>query len=414
MMSHELSPAQEQILRDQVISEVQPGAVLHDFQVLLDFLSPNGVEAGGKYNLIPIKFIGELDRRLSRPLNLKLQRPQIRSHPYLQGLNLLLRASGLVRVEGAGAKTRLLVDPVMRLQWDQLNPTERYFNLLEAGLRIGRPEMVGESGGGAAAYGLLSPCLGAWQSTPEKGRKLKSDKLKDIYIPGIARHFYILALMDLFGLIAVQPPRAPVTTWYPSGIQRIPFGDAMMTLLRGKLFDGFSEDAEEEDDETIPVLRFGVWQPTFQPFFPEWRRNLEFPDSERREGLFVFRVSLDKVWRLIAMPFNATLDELADFILDSVDFDDKDHLFEFTYRDRLGGKASVFHPEMDEGPWADQKTVGELPLEPGQTMTFVFDFGDNWKFTVKLERIEPSRSRQRPRIIERHGKAPPQYPDWDE
>jgi hypothetical protein len=58
-----------------------------------------GVEAQGKYNLLPIKLIGELDRRFSRPLHLDLTRPQIRSHPYLQGLNLLLRASGLTRIE---------------------------------------------------------------------------------------------------------------------------------------------------------------------------------------------------------------------------------------------------------------------------------------------------------------------------
>ena len=44
---------------------------------------------------------------------------------------------------------------------------------------------------------------------------------------------------------------------------------------------------------------------------------------------------------------------------------------------------------MDEGPWADEIPVGTLPLEPGQTMQLLYDFGDSWKFTVKLERIEP-------------------------
>ena len=108
-----LTEAQEQCLRDQVITADQPGPVLRDFRMLLDFLGPEGVEAGGKYNLLPMKFIGELDRRLSRPLHLELKRPQLRSHPYLQGLNLLLRASGLSRVEGAGAKARLVLDPAM-------------------------------------------------------------------------------------------------------------------------------------------------------------------------------------------------------------------------------------------------------------------------------------------------------------
>ena len=61
MNKYKLTRAQEQCLRDQVITADQPGTVLHDFRMLLDFLGPEGVEAGGKYNLLPLKFIGELD-----------------------------------------------------------------------------------------------------------------------------------------------------------------------------------------------------------------------------------------------------------------------------------------------------------------------------------------------------------------
>jgi hypothetical protein len=128
------TPAHEQCLRDQIVTIDQPGPVLHDFQMLLDFLGSKGVEAAGKYNMLPIKIIGELDSRLIRSLRLesKMKRPQIRSHPYPQGLNLVLRASGLSRVEGAGDKARLVLDPEMMVQWERLNPTEQYFNLLEA------------------------------------------------------------------------------------------------------------------------------------------------------------------------------------------------------------------------------------------------------------------------------------------
>ena len=70
---------------------------------------------------------------------------------------------------------------------------------------------------------------------------------------------------------------------------------------------------------------------------------------------------------------------------------------------------------MDEGPWADQIPIGTLPLEPGQTMQLLYDFGDNWQFTVKLERIEPPGARiKAPRILEKHGPAPEQYPRWEE
>ena len=133
-----------------------------------------------------------------------------------------------------------------------------------------------------------------------------------------------------------------------------------------------------------------------------------------REGRFIFRVSLGKVWRLIAMPADATLVDLVDWVLRSVEFDDQDHLYEFIYRDRLGAEARAFHPAMDEGPWADAIPIGTLPIEPGQTMQLVYDFGDNWKFTIKLERVDPPGGKAKaPRILESHGKAPEQYPDWE-
>ena len=62
MKEFKLTAAQEQCLRDQAITDDQPGPVLRDFRMLLDFLGTEGVEAGGKYNLLPIKLIGGAGR----------------------------------------------------------------------------------------------------------------------------------------------------------------------------------------------------------------------------------------------------------------------------------------------------------------------------------------------------------------
>src|SRR4051794_39668043 len=146
MRDIKLTARQEEILRSQVIDATQPGAVLHDFQLVLDYVGEKGVKAGGKYNLLPLEAIPVLDPRLVRPMRLPLQRPQLRSHPYLQGLHLLLRASALGRVEGKGDKARLVLDPTALRSWDDLNPTERYFSLLEAWLCVAQPAMVGMGG----------------------------------------------------------------------------------------------------------------------------------------------------------------------------------------------------------------------------------------------------------------------------
>lgn len=428
MMFYELTEAHKAALRAQTIDADQPGSVLHDFQVVLDFLGTEGVPAAGKYNLLPISAIAELNARLRRPLRLQLKRPLLVSHPYLQGLNLLLRASGLTEVAGTGAKTRLTINPMLAEQWRQLNPTERYFNLLEAFLRVGRPEMVG---GRRATDDFLSACLSVLGQTPPAGKKIRPDLPQPVYLYGIAREFYVLALMDLFGLVAIEHPRKPVSSWYPAAIHRVPFGDAIVTLIgssvfswmRGLLTDDGAAEAEESNEPTDEEYDFecdeqlGQWQPLLQPYFPAWQRNLVLPPVEERDGTFIFRVSLGKTWRRLAMPADATLATLVAWILKSVNFDG-DHLFEISYRNRLGHTVRAMHEYCDEGPAANDIRLGEIPLQPGESMHLTYDFGDNWQFKIKLEAIEPPGKKPKPpRILERHGKAPKQYSDddsWDD
>jgi Plasmid pRiA4b ORF-3-like protein len=405
-----LTKEQEQLLRAQVIDGQQPGTVLRDFQTVLDFVGVGGVKAAGKYNLLPLDSLGELNQRLGRPLQLQLKRPQLRSHPYLQGLHLLLRASTLTRVEGVGAKDRLVVDPLLLQQWNALNPTERYFNLLEAWLRFGREEMVGERGRGV--LGSLFECLSTWSHLDARGMTFDPKRSQGAYLPVVGRELYLLALLDLFGLLAVEQARSPLPRWCPASVKHCPFGDALLTLLAQNTFIfGGKEDGLEEEEPDTPA--FGRWQPIFQPYFPQWRNNLVPPAPKAQKGTYIFRVSLGKVWRRLALPARASLDELAGWILNSVNFDD-DHLYQFTYRDRLGGNTQVSHPYCEESPATDEVSLGELPLQPGESMAFLFDFGDSWRFTVKLESIEPPQKKiKAPRILEKHGKAPEQYPNAD-
>src|SRR5262249_42107955 len=152
----------------------------------------------------------------------------------LLGLNLLLRATGLARVEGVGGKARLGLHPEVLASWNDLNPTERYFTLLEAWLRVSRPEMVGEQGRSWYS-GSLIECLSAWAETPPRGAKYDLKKPLQVYLRGIGRGFPHAALMDLFGLMAVEHPKQPVQPWCPAGLSHLPFGDALFTLLAEKL-----------------------------------------------------------------------------------------------------------------------------------------------------------------------------------
>jgi hypothetical protein len=411
MLDIPFTPAHEQALRSQVIDATHPGAVLHDFGVVLDYIGDaGGVQAGGKYNLLPLEAIPVLDERLARPLRLDLKRPQLRSHPYLQGLHLLGRASGLVRVEGSGEKARLVVDPPTLQAWGRLNLTERYFTLLEAWLLFGRPEMVGERGGSLADLSLYG-CLMTWRHVPAKGETYDLKKGK----AGRRRSYWggvdPLALMDLFGLLRVEHGPDGLQAWCPAGVYHTPFGDAVCALL-----DGWFEENDyglDLEDDAGPA-EFGTLQPLLGPYFPAWENNLVVePTGGGQEGVFVFKVSLGKVWRRIALRHDHTLADLVSAVLDSVDFDE-DHLYEVSYRDERGRTVRALHPYCEEGLPADEVELGELPLQPGDTMNLTYDFGDNWRFAVKLEGIDPPGSiKKLPKVIEAKGKAPEQYPEWD-
>jgi hypothetical protein len=177
--------------------------------------------------------------------------------------------------------------------------------------------------------------------------------------------------------------------------------------------EGDEDEAEEEGERE--TVEFGQLQSLLEPYFPAYQKALTpAPAAPAREGVFVFKVSLGKsMWRRIALGHTHTLHDLLLAILRSVDFD-YDHLYEFRYRDALGRTAEATHPFSDDGVPADTVELGTLPLKPGESMSLVYDFGDNWRFSVKLERIDPPGSvKKLPKVLESHGKAPEQYPSWD-
>jgi hypothetical protein len=69
----------------------------------------------------------------------------------------------------------------------------------------------------------------------------------------------------------------------------------------------------------------------------------------------------------------------------------------------------------DPSPLTDKVTVQEVPLRPGRSMIFFFDFGDCWEFEVLLEKIDPvDPTLNEPKILEQHGESPEQYEYYEE
>jgi hypothetical protein len=165
------------------------------------------------------------------------------------------------------------------------------------------------------------------------------------------------------------------------------------------------------------------------------------PRARPEPPLYTFRVRIlggfyapedaPDIWREIEIAANQTLGDLGEAIPLAFGFDDPhlwsfflsgkpwDHSTEYALSstpDQLGGLLGDRHPRPRA---AKRVRICEVPF-PGATgkkeFLFLFDYGDEWHFGVKLVRTSETvdSGAQYPRVIASHGEAPPQYPDLDE
>jgi hypothetical protein len=394
------------------VDEDGPGTVLRDFQMLRSFVQEQELFASKIYQLPPLKVLPEINAHLAHPITLGLKRPQLKSYPHIQGLYLLLRASGLGCIRGTPSKPVLTIDEAVYDSWSSLNPTERSFTLLETWLLRGYPEIVGERGTRFRFIGdYFQDCAALIYSVQGDGLPIADNDRAEWYYrysPGL----YGVALLELFGFLYIkhgEPQEGQ--TWQIEHVSSTPLGAAVFALLTEEVF-GDSRKVRELED--APPESFGVLQPVFQPYVPAWRNNLSLTEWTFREGVHVFKVSLWRgLWRRIGVPGRLTLDTLASAILNAFEFT-HDHLYQFSYRNPFGVGTRINHPYLEEGPWTSEVLVGQVPLREGESMIYLYDFGDQWEFDVTLERVDPADAATAdPIILDGRGEAPEQYPSWD-
>jgi len=151
------------------------------------------------------------------------------------------------------------------------------------------------------------------------------------------------------------------------------------------------------------------------------------------QQVYVFKVALSgqtSVWRRIAVRAKQTLDDLHEAIYRAFDRYDE-HLYSFYFprpgsrgRARLRDAAEYSHPYMTEEPNsitgdspanAAEMRIETLDLKPRQTFFYLFDFGDEWWHEIAVEQVDsPAEKGRYPRILEKCGNSPPQYPDPEE
>ena len=139
-------------------------------------------------------------------------------------------------------------------------------------------------------------------------------------------------------------------------------------------------------------------------------------DTLPEPEVYVFRAALvgfRGVSRKLAVRGDKTLEDLHRALQVAFDWDD-DHLYAFwpsgKFWDREPG-AGFGRPGFcrDCGDRSARIRLDRLGLEVGQSVAYVFDFGDEWRVRLKLVDVRETGGGPAAAILESRGAAPPQY-----
>ncbi len=138
------------------------------------------------------------------------------------------------------------------------------------------------------------------------------------------------------------------------------------------------------------------------------------------------------IWREIEIAANQTLAELGETIPLAFEFDDP-HLWSFFLSGKAWDTTTEYTLAAGAAPvtglvpvarGAQARLAGAVQIRdvpyPGATgkqeFLFLFDYGDEWHFGVKLLGTSPivEPGADYPRVVASAGEAPPQYPDLDD
>lgn len=115
------------------------------------------------------------------------------------------------------------------------------------------------------------------------------------------------------------------------------------------------------------------------------------------------------VYRIIRISGSDTLDQLCSAILTSFDFT-HDHLYELCMDNKPYSEHSYqCEPDGSGKPLTTEK-IERLGLKNKQKFLFHYDFGDEWMFTISVQKIEFTVEYAKPQCLKEKGTIG-QYPD---
>ena len=163
--------------------------------------------------------------------------------------------------------------------------------------------------------------------------------------------------------------------------------------------------------ETYGLLENKKTELSAEPQDKKGKKEEKNMRMERIYTLKVYPAGMSRsVYRVIEISGSDTLDQLCGVILDSYGFVDE-HLYEFCMDNRMySDNAYQSDPEDDEP--STNIALDELHLEKGQNFSLHYDFGDDWMFTIHVQKIDEAAAYKEAKVIREKGTVE-QYPEWE-
>lgn len=379
--------------------------VLYDFNKLIDYLCVNKPKLTDSKETLPIQAVIDVNNMIKNPFLLS-SRPQQEHCPRINFLYQLVICSNLFVKQFVGKKLELQKTEYLDA-YNLLTDTEKYFYLLESWwCHFNWKFLYNFSLYNELGDNLVIVVNVMKTNSPDKWINL--DNIENPYkIKCLGRD--LLMSFEYFGLWNVKFNKDnPCRYDYCDFIMFNKTGNEIIEKLYLKrdfnIWNDYTFNFEEKKRSKKKFID------AFKTLFDKGQlENTIKKEKKTIEGNYTFRISYGKVYAIIKVSSKVTLDEFHEMIQEIIEFDN-DHLYCFYMDGRDNAFKTYVSPNDDGEKYADYITIEELELYEGQKFEYLFDYGDRWRFTITVEKIEKDEAQiEKPLLVKLNGKFPEQY-----
>ncbi len=393
--------------------------IVNDFKVFCDYLETEKPILSAKKGVLGNKDAFNLNARLYYQRD--VDRPNYQQeHYYCLDFLYFLALEGQLFVKVKDEKDRLRLQGTKRLeQFQQLNRYEQYVFLLETywccfTIEKSRFSLI-SSGDLFYLYRLFEVFLDRGAGTPITRKDRLIEKSIRTFFTFDYRVILHLSYFELCSYELNEEAKKPNEDKFlaiiPKNLDII-----MLLLLNGAEYRGeiilppaYRTLAERK---MIRTGKKGLHK-VLAEAFPEGavKRTVDLEPVEEKRGTYYFKVALrKKLWRILSLGHDHTMEDFHLAIQGAYDLDDE-HLYVFLLdNEKRPGwmQYGIFCSEAQEEYFqAEETTIGECGLYPGQPLLYVYDLGNLLVFDVTLIMVDSQKTPPlTPEIIEEKGEFP--------